>query len=148
MNVILSIRPKYCNAIASGLKKYEFRRRVFGRKVNSVYIYSTAPMKKIVAKFSVRSIIEDNPKALWQNFGDSSGLNETEFFAYFDGAEKGFAIEIFKVESFKPVDPKILIPNFCPPQNYCYLNEGLVQAMEQIDFLRRGGNSWSPKSTL
>jgi len=127
MNVILSIKPKYCNAITSGLKKYEFRRRIFGRKVDSVYMYSTSPVKKIVGRFTVKSILEDSPKALWENYGDLSGLHETEFFEYFDGAEKGFAIEIAKAETLMPIDPKNLIPNFCPPQSYRYFSESIAK---------------------
>lgn len=84
--------------------------------------YSTSPVKKIVGLFAVKAIIEDDPKALWSNFGDFSGLDETEFFHYFDGLERGFAIEIKNAQMFEPFNPKVVIPNFHPPQSYCYLS--------------------------
>jgi type I restriction enzyme S subunit len=75
-----------------------------------------------VGKFAVGAIIEDNPKALWENYRDLSGIDESDFFSYFDGMERGFAIGIKDVQMFKPIEPKKLFPNFRPPQSYCYLN--------------------------
>jgi predicted transcriptional regulator len=78
-------------------------------------------VKKIVGSFAVKTIFEDDPKSLWSKFGDFSGLNEHEFFDYFNGIKKGFAIEIKDVQTFSPFNPKAVIPNFHPPQSYCYL---------------------------
>jgi predicted transcriptional regulator len=102
-------------------KKYEFRRKIFRRDANLVYMYSTSPVKKIVGLFTIKSIIEDDPKRLWCKFGGLSALDETEFFDYFDGMERGFAIKIKDVKAFRPFNPKGVIPNFHPPQSYCYL---------------------------
>lgn len=133
MNVILSIKPKYCDEISKGRKKYEFRRKIFSLDTKLVYMYSTAPVKKIVGTFSVKSIIENNPKVLWDNYRDFSCLKETEFFNYFDGMEKGFAIEIKDVRTFKPFNPEVLIPNFYPPQSYRYVKtEECVQQISDL----------------
>ncbi len=136
MNVLLSIKPKYVEEIFKGNKKYEFRKSVFRFKgeLNLVYIYSTYPMKKIVGTFTIETIIEDHPKILWEKFKDFSGINEDEFFIYFGDAEKGFAIEIGKIEVFQnPADPRTLIPDFVPPQSFCYMNENIQPQV----FLRR-----------
>lgn len=123
MSVILSIKPKYCDAISNGNKKYEFRRRIFTRVPEFVYVYSTAPVKKIIGRFAVQNIFQDNPKSLWTNFGDFSGLREEEFYNYFDGAEIGFAIEIKDFQSFKPVDPRTIFSDFHPPQSFLYIDK-------------------------
>jgi len=122
MNVILSIKPKYCDEIRKGRKKYEFRKKIFNRDTKLVYMYSTSPVKKIVGRFTVKAIFEDDPKTLWSSFGGLSGLCEAEFFNYFDGVERGFAIAIKDVKPFDPFNPTNVIPNFHPPQSFSYLN--------------------------
>ena len=123
MNAILSIKPKYANAILEGDKRYEFRKASFRRDVREVFVYATKPIGKIVCKFYVGEIIEDKPEKLWKNYRDLSGLTEEEFFTYFSGMRKGVAIEIEGVERFKePIDPKMIYPEFTPPQSWIYLS--------------------------
>jgi len=124
MNVILSIRPRYVELMMEGTKRYEFRKVIFKNKnVNNIYIYSTSPVKKIIGSFKIGEIVEDRPERLWDNFEAFSGLSAQEFFTYFNGVEKGFAIgiECFKVFD-EPLDPNDLMPRFVPPQSFCYLN--------------------------
>ena len=123
MNVLLSIRPKYVEAIMNGEKRYEFRKIIFkNREVEEVYIYSTAPVKKIVGSFLIGDIIEDSPERLWEEFKKCSGISDSEFFSYFNGNAKGFAIEIESVRKFEePIDPRDHYPNFVPPQSFSYI---------------------------
>ncbi len=66
MDVLLSIKPKFAEAIIDGRKRYEFRKIKFANKdINRVYIYATSPVKKIIGVFKLSSIIEDSPHALW-----------------------------------------------------------------------------------
>ncbi len=124
MNVILSIRPKYVELMMEGTKKYEFRKVIFkNTNINKVYIYSTSPVKKIVGTFKISEIVEDRPERLWDNFEAFSGLNAQEFFTYFNGVERGFAIGIECFRLFdEPLNPNDLMPRFVPPQSFCYLN--------------------------
>lgn len=128
MNVILSIRPKYARLILSGAKRYEFRKSIFNNKhVEEAYIYETSPIKKIVGIFKIGDIIRASPEDLWDQLGHLSGVNEAEFFDYFQEIKIGFAIEIKNVEIFDvPFDPKEQIPGFNPPQSFCYLKYSLV----------------------
>jgi predicted transcriptional regulator len=124
MNVLLSIKPKYANQIVKGNKKYEFRKSIFKKRdLEMVYIYSSSPVKRIVGAFAIKNIIEKHPRLLWIEYKDFSGIDENDFFSYFRGKEKGFAIEIGDVEVFDPIDPKEYIPNFVPPQSFCYTNK-------------------------
>ncbi|MGA9097379.1 MAG: hypothetical protein WB392_00440 [Methanotrichaceae archaeon] len=115
-------------SIISGQKKYEFRKTIFNDKyVNMAYVYVTYPVKKIVGTFKIGKIVRDCPENLWDQLNEFSGLDEAEFFAYFGNSKVGYAIEIKYVETFKePIDPKKLIPNFTPPQSFCYLKSSLV----------------------
>jgi type I restriction enzyme S subunit len=127
MNVLLSIRPKYAESIVTGQKKYEFRKIIFNDKyVNIAYVYVTSPVKKIVGAFKIGKIVKDCPENLWDQLNEFSGLDKAEFFDYFKNSKIGYAIEIKYVETFKePIDPRKLIPNFTPPQSFCYLKYSL-----------------------
>ena len=123
MNVILSIKPKYVEKIINGSKKYEFRKQIFkNRKVRQVYIYASYPVRKIVGVFTVGEIIYDTPENLWEKLKEEAGMSEREFFEYFKNTEIGFAIEIKDLRIFEPpIDPTEAIPNFTPPQSFCYV---------------------------
>ena len=122
MNVLLSIKPKYVEAITDGNKKYDFRKVIFKNKdVDKVYIYATAPVKKIVGSFIIGDIAKDSPEELWNQFKEFSGINDSEFFCYFRGCDTGFAIKIEELDLFKdPIDPREQFHNFVPPQSFCY----------------------------
>ena len=51
MNVILSIKPEFVEKIFSGEKQYEYRKILFKQKVDTVYIYASRPISKIVGEF-------------------------------------------------------------------------------------------------
>lgn len=122
--VLLSIKPKYVRAILDGTKQYEFRKQIFrDRSRETVFIYSSSPEKKIVARFRIGKIVEGSPDYLWEEFWDVSGVSEPEFFEYFSGKENGFAIRIDELEAFaEPVDPYAMFERFVPPQSFCYVN--------------------------
>ena len=124
MNVLLSIKPKYAELIKSGLKKYEFRRKIFNKATGCrVFIYSTSPVKKITGAFDASIVHQGSPYRIWDMFGVYSGLSEEEFFQYFRGSEIAYAIEIRNLVIFeKPHDPSKYFLEFKPPQSYRYFN--------------------------
>ena len=123
-DVLLSIRPRYVESIMKKEKSYEFRKTIFRNgDVARVFIYSTSPVKRILGSFAVGSITEDSPENLWSRFGDCSGLTDLEFFDYFRGRSKGYAIKIEHLVRFDtPIDPAETIPGFIPPQSFQYLD--------------------------
>lgn len=123
--VLLSIKPKYVRAILDGTKLYEFRKQIFrDRSRETVFIYSSSPEKKIVARFHIGEVVEGHPDYLWEEFRDVSGVSEPEFFGYFSGKENGFAIRIEELEEFaEPVDPYAMFERFVPPQSFCYVDD-------------------------
>jgi len=123
MDVLLSIKPKYVKSIIEGEKRYEFRKTIFkNREINRIYIYSSSPVKKIVASFVMGSILEDHPYDLWDTVREYAGINDRDFFAYFKGKSRAFAIEIQNLRELpNPIDPYETMPGFVPPQSYCYV---------------------------
>lgn len=121
MNVILSIKPKYANAILSGEKKVEFRKLTFKQKIEKVYIYSSAPEQKIIGSFTIDTIIADTPERLWKKFKNVGSIEEDDFFEYFADKELGYSIKIKSINKFrKAIDPKDIFENFVAPQSYMY----------------------------
>ncbi|MFX1477157.1 MAG: hypothetical protein ACFFCI_03395 [Promethearchaeota archaeon] len=128
MNVLLSIKPKYVEEIKNGNKRYEFRKTLCSLKnrdkLEKIYIYSSTPIKKIVARFFVEEILEDHPKRLWNKCKGLSGIEKADFFKYFKNKESGLAIKISELKFFeRPIEPEKIIPNFSPPQSFCYIND-------------------------
>ena len=124
MNVILSIRPKFCQLIFDGQKKYEYRKRVFTRSdVDKVYIYATKPICRIVGYFTIAAMIEDSPNVMWQMTHEGSGITKEYFDAYFKNCHTAYAIKIGEVVKLDtPIDPKEVIKNFHAPQNFMYVD--------------------------
>ena len=138
MNVLLSIKPKYVEAIKKGTKKYEFRKSIWAEKnrgkVEKVFIYASSPVKKIVARFRPESLHEDHPKKLWKNCKEFSGIDETAFFRYFREKERGFALKISDLKVYdEPIDPHRVLPDFHAPQSFCYV-EDLEKRQEITSF--------------
>jgi predicted transcriptional regulator len=128
MNVLLSIKPKYVEEIKKETKKYEFRKSVFKslEDLDRVFIYSSSPVKKIVGCFKVGTILKGHPIVLWQELKDFAGIDEEDFFKYFENKEKGFAISIEELDIFKnPIDPKEIKEDFRPPQTFSYIKENI-----------------------
>ena len=135
MSVLLSIRPTYVNAILSGQKRYEFRKSWPKRNGGSdeVFIYTTAPVCKVVASFRTKSIVEGHPKKLWSRFRHSAGIESNAFFEYFGDRKIGYAIEIGDLRVFSsPLEPRSIIPDFVPPQSFSYVDGSIPEACRQM----------------
>ena len=123
-SVILSIKPIYAQAIIAGTKKVEFRKKIFKREVEKIFIYSSMPKKKMIGYFTILDVIEDTPINLWNEFKEVGGITEKDFFEYYKNAEKGFSIKINEVVKFeKEIEPDDFIEKFCAPQSYIYIEE-------------------------
>lgn len=124
MKVLLSVKPRYAEAILSGRKRFEYRRAVFKRPgAARVILYASAPARRIVGEFQVKEIIEDTPAALWARTGAWGGLARGAFDAYFAGRARGYALAVeAPVRYASPIDPRRGNPAFVPPQNFRYLD--------------------------
>jgi predicted transcriptional regulator len=121
MNVLLSIKPKYANAILAGEKLVEFRKLAFKKEIERVYIYSSSPEQRIIGYFTIEDIISDTPEELWRKYNTVGSISEDDFFEYFADKEIGYSIKIKSVNKFrKSKNPKEIFKNFVAPQSYMY----------------------------
>ena len=118
MNLIISIKPQFVEKILLGEKKYEFRRRIYKKEVEKIYIYQTAPDAKIVAHFTPGKIIKDTPQNLWNRFKDCSGTTEESLLTYLHDKDEAYAIEITNLKILTPFKPE----NISAPHGYKYID--------------------------
>lgn len=123
MDIILSLYPENIEKIASGIKKFEFRRSIYKDKtVKRVYIYATVPIKKIVATFDILQVIEGSPEEIWKQCGQVSGSTEDSLMNYFKDKDLVYALEIGNFKWLKNyIEPKNYIKDFYPPQFFRYI---------------------------
>lgn len=130
-DVLISIKPKYVEKILRGEKKFEFRKAIFKRNdIRKIFIYSSAPVQKIVASFEIEEILRGHPKDIWDSCKKNAGISKDAYFEYFADREHACSIEIKNLHCFKnPVSPFEHIPNFVPPQSYMFVNMNLERVL-------------------
>lgn len=124
-NVLLSIKPRYVNSILSGEKRYEFRKMIpRSTEIENVYIYSSAPVQKIVARFSLKDILHASPKEIWERCSQYGGISEEEFFEYYKGKTDAYSLSINDLEIFdEAICPYSTFKKFTPPQSFLYYDK-------------------------
>ena len=122
MNLIISIKPQFVEKILTGEKKYEFRRRIYTKEVEKIYIYQTLPNAGIVAYFKPGEIVRDTPQNLWDRFKDVSGTTEEHLLDYLHDKDKAYAIEITDLEVY---DEAFIPEDIQAPQSYKYIDYDL-----------------------
>lgn len=92
---IISIHPRHANAIMSGAKTVEFRRRVPRlERGDCLWIYATRPVGAVIGCATIGEISVAAPLTIWRKFRKSGGIEYTEFKSYFDGADEAIAIAL------------------------------------------------------
>lgn len=122
MKILLSIHPKFVEKILTGEKRFEFRKSLPTKDVDSVVIYTTKPVGKVVAEFKVRSIHSKAPEQLWLETKNYAGIDEGFFFQYFNNREIAHAFEVGELTVFEhPKELKEFVLSGVPPQSFCYI---------------------------
>jgi predicted transcriptional regulator len=136
MKIILSIKPDFVKEIFAGRKKYEYRKSVFSNKeVNSVIVYCTMPVGKIVGEFSIEKVECEKPAVLWEKTKDYSGISKDFFDEYFNGREKAYALKISSIKKYKDgINPENVIKSFMAPQSFRYLSHSEINRLHKIAY--------------
>ena len=121
--ILLPIKPEYANKIVNQTKLYEYRKNICKRYIDKIVIYSTSPVKRIVAEVEVKSIISNTPNKLWDETKQYSGISKIKYMKYFANKNIAFAYELGKVIVYeKPKKLKDIGINYYP-QSYVYLTK-------------------------
>ena len=99
--VLMSINPKPVSEILNGNKKYEYRKVKIKKDINKIIIYETSPVKLVVGEVEVLGLIEGSLDEVYNITKDYSGINEDEYYKYFNGCKKAYAYKLGKVIKYK-----------------------------------------------
>lgn len=126
-HALISLEERFAESILNGVKLVELRRRPMRLSAGTtIWMYVKVPIGKVVGSAEVRSMHSLAPETLWRRFGDVSGLSRAEFFEYFGGVKRGFAVVLDKPRRLQsPVSLerlRLLNSAFQPPQFFQHLN--------------------------
>jgi predicted transcriptional regulator len=121
MKVLLSIKPEFANMIFEGTKKFEFRKSIFKRDVDSVVVYASSPVQQVIGEFEIKEILCKDVEILWKITEQFSGISKEFYDEYFANKEKAFAIQIGTVKRYyRPKKLSDFDINYAP-QSFAYL---------------------------
>jgi predicted transcriptional regulator len=121
MKVILSIKPRFANKIFSGEKTFEFRKAIFKEPgVDTVLVYASAPISKIIGEFKIEEIYHESVISLWLKTSRGAGISEDYFNEYFKGRDNGYAIKIKSTKMYKSYQCIKKDFGLHPPQSFAY----------------------------
>jgi predicted transcriptional regulator len=119
---LLSIHPRYADAILDGSKRVEFRRSSYPAAARFIVIYSTAPVQRVIGWFEIDGFSTGSPGDLWRRYRDTGQVTDEAFLRYFDACPVGTAIQVGRaVRLTDPVTLDHLSPGLTAPQSYRYL---------------------------
>lgn len=123
--LLLSIKPRYADAIFARQKRVELRRvkpRVGPGDL--VLVYVSSPRCALEGAFEVERVMEATPATLWGHVSHNAGLTRCEFNEYFRDREIAYAIVVRKVWRLPPVTLSTMRKaKIRPPQSYQYLDK-------------------------
>lgn len=135
--LLLSIRPRYAEAIMAGAKLAELRRQRPGvAPGSSMIIYTTAPVAALTGTAKILGISEGSPHEIWERHGGDLGLSREEFDTYLSGAATAYALMLSDPRRLS--EPLTLHElrekvSFHPPQSFRYMTRSMIDRLTDMD---------------
>lgn len=121
--ILISINPEHVAKILSGEKRFEYRTKAAKKDVDSLIIYETTPVKRIVAEAKILEVLELSPEELWMVTKEYSGITKTFFDRYFKDRTIGFAYRLGEVKAYEIPIELSAFGIKAAPQSFMYLNQ-------------------------
>lgn len=103
-NIILPIKPVFAGKIIDGKKIYEYRKKLCQKSISKIYIYATAPTKKIIGEAEVVQKLKMDKEELWRQTQLHAGISKEFFDNYFKNQKCACAYQIGKTKRYnKPI---------------------------------------------
>jgi len=120
---LMAIHERYADAIMDGVKRVEFRKRRLADDIETVWVYATAPVSKVIGRFSVEEIVQGTPQDIWERYGSVGVIERDAFFNYYDGATTAVAIIVGAAARLPdPITLDEIDPRPAVPQSFAYLS--------------------------
>ena len=133
----LSLRPRFADAILSGVKTVELRRNEPKIRVPTLApIYASIPVLALLGTCIVTSVESGHLADLWQVHGAGSGLDHRELLRYFEGVQAGSALSLASRKRFSRLIPLVELRSrpkgFRPPQSFSYVDAETGNRLQQM----------------
>ena len=92
--LLMSIQPRFANAILEGTKTVELRRKPPRDQPDVVIIYGSGATKAVLGVAQLKEVHTSTPDDIWKKFGATAGVTRAEFNEYFEGSETASALEL------------------------------------------------------
>lgn len=123
--LVLSLKPRFAEAILDGTKTVEVRRVMPRITVPTLaLLYASGSVRALVGTCVVRSVARYPADELWQLHGADTALSRTEFDTYLHGRDCGVALLLERPEPLAapvPLHTLRQAHGFRPPQSLAYV---------------------------
>ena len=124
--ILMSIKPEYVDKIFSGEKKYEYRKRLCKEKIDTIIVYSSSPIQKVVGELKIKQVLYNKKSIIWDKTNRYGGITKTKYDKYYENCDYAVAYEIEKAILY---DKQKDLKDFnvrTAPQSYVYItNKGV-----------------------
>lgn len=132
--VLLSVRPRFADALLDGTKTVEVRRRPVQLHAGTLcLLYASSPTRALTGALILAGVDHGSPDELWRRHGPRTGLTRVEYDDYLDGRSTACALVVASPIAF---DTAVPLPElrrrndgFVPPQSYRFVHDGELRAM-------------------
>ncbi|HEX6354758.1 ASCH domain-containing protein [Actinophytocola sp.] len=125
--LVLSLRPRFANAILDGTKTVELRRtRLSAPNGTLLILYASTPVMAVIGTAILTDRDTDTPSRIWRRHRLSLSLTKAEYDAYLAGASTATAVTVASPQRLS--EPYTLSAlrtraTFRPPQSFRYLSD-------------------------
>ena len=135
--IVLSLKPRFTEAILAGTKTVELRRTTPKIEVPTrALLYATTPVQALLGMCIIISVASSNLTALWREYGSRSELTFHEFKRYFEGLEVGTALTLAHERPFSRMVPlqdlRARPSGFRPPQSFAFVDTRTGERLLQM----------------
>ena len=123
MKILLSVKPDYVYRILDKSKRFEFRHKLAKETVDSIVLYATYPVMKVVGEVKVTGTITTSPSALWEQTKSFAGISRDKYRRYFSNRETASAYVLGDVICY---NTPLTLESFGikkAPQSFVYLKD-------------------------
>lgn len=129
---LLSIKPRFADAILAGRKKVEFRKVRFTKAPKYIVLYVSTPIRQVIAFCEVVEVQEHTVLGLWRKHRGRGGIEYDEFLAYYNGRKRGYGIIVGAVwKLHRPASLQDLGARSTPPQNFQYMSDTSISRLRR-----------------
>ncbi|MDE0614767.1 MAG: ASCH domain-containing protein [bacterium] len=125
--IVLSLKPRFAEAILAGTKTVELRRTRPKIEVPThALLYASTPVRALLGTCIITDVRTANLTALWREYGSRSEVSHKEFKRYFEGLDIGTALALSHQQPLDRIVPlqdlRAKPRGFRPPQSFAYVD--------------------------